>query len=116
MSIDDRDVVDGLGVEKDGRTAVLTISDHRPWNDHDHLVALQDKLNDYFGFIESGQIFAAYPDARGREIRIDVICQFPPCEKGERLLMQARQVAESAGWSVSWFVPDFAQPSVPADA
>lgn len=104
MSIDARNVVDFISVEKDRRTVVLTISDHRPWNDEAHLLALQDKLNDYFGFIETGQIYEAYPDARGREIRIDIACKFPPCATGVHFLTQARQIAESAGWSISWSV------------
>jgi hypothetical protein len=116
MTVDDRNVVDSIGIEKEGGTVVLTICDHRVWGDHSHLVALQNKLNDYFGFIESGQIYEACPDANGRSIRLDIACQFSPSIEGQRLLTQARQVAESTGWSLSWFVPDFAQPSVLADA
>lgn len=113
MSVDDRNVVDAIGVEKGSAIVVLTVSDHRAWGDRDHLVALQDKLNDYFGFVESGQLIESYPDALDRKIRIDVVCKYPPDSDGERLLFQARQVVEAAGWSLSWFVLDDVQPSAP---
>ena len=113
MSVDDRNVVDGIGVENGSAVAVLTVSDHRVWGDHDHLVALQNKLNDYFGFIESGQLLESYPDAADRNVRIDIICKHAPDLSGERLLHQARQVVEAAGWSLSWFVLDDVQSSAP---
>ena len=113
MSVDDRNVVDGIGVEKGSAVVVLTVSDHRTWNDHDHLVALQDKLNDYFGFIESGQLLESYTDAVGRKVRIDVVCKFLPDSNGQRLLLKARQVVETAGCSLSWSVLDDVQPAAP---
>jgi len=106
MSVDDRNVVDGIGVEKQSPIVVLTISDHRIWGDRDHLQALQNKINDYFGFIESGQLLESYPNAAEKKIRIDVICQYSPDTDGEQLLLKANQVAESVGWSVSWLVLD----------
>jgi hypothetical protein len=115
MSVDDRNVVDGIGVEKTTSIVALTLSDHRTWGDTQHLHALQDKLNDYFRFIESGQLLQSYPLAVGKTLRIDVVCQFAPDDSGIRLLKMAREVAESAGWSLSWVVLDDAQQAIQGD-
>jgi hypothetical protein len=109
MSVDDRNLIDGIGIEKGSAIVVLTVSDHRVWGDPEHLMALQNKLNDYFGFIESGQLLESYPDAVGRKVRIDIVCKYVPDPKGERFLQQARQVVEAAGWLLSWFVFDDVQ-------
>ena len=78
MAIDNATVIDAIGEEKMTGDLVLTISDHLDWNnERDHLQALQDKINAYFDFIQSGQIYEERPEARERAIRIDVIAQFP---------------------------------------
>ena len=46
------------------------ISDHLSWNDKDHLNLLQTKINRYLGFVESGELFENYPDAKGRSVCI----------------------------------------------
>ncbi len=80
MSIDQRKVVDFVAIRAaDGRCTV-TISDHLPWNDPAHVAQLEDKLNDYLAFIESGEIYQQFPEARGREIEIQVICKHMPPE------------------------------------
>src|ERR1700681_2135590 len=69
MSLDNLEVVDAVGTEKDGGTIVLTIFDAWDWDDRrEHLLALQAKLNSYFAFVESGQIYEAYPSAAGRTL------------------------------------------------
>ena len=43
----------------------LMIADHLDWeNELQHLTLLQDKINAYVSFIESGQIYSVYPDAK----------------------------------------------------
>jgi hypothetical protein len=77
MSIEQRMVIDGVSTSPSGR-CVLTMFDHLPWDDQKHLPMLQDKINDYLGYLQSGQLFESRPDARGRELEIQVICQFYP--------------------------------------
>lgn len=77
MSLDSADTVDAAGVEDESGLAVLTIADSWAWDDTEaHLLALQNKLNAYFGFIESGEVFDSYPAARGRRIAIDIVSRF----------------------------------------
>ena len=95
MALDKPDVVDAAGVEKDTGYAVLTIADSWDWADeHKHLLALQAKLNAYFNFVESGQIWESYPDAVGRQVVIDVIGKFPISEAGLNLLKRATEACK----------------------
>jgi hypothetical protein len=55
MSLDNLEVVDAVGTEKDSGTIVLTILDAWDWDDQgQHLLALQAKINVYLGFVGSG--------------------------------------------------------------
>jgi hypothetical protein len=94
MSLDNLEVVDVVGTERDGGTIVLTILDAWDWDDQSrHLLALQAKLNPYFGFVESGQIYEAYPSAVGKVLRIDVISRYPMPDIALTFLEKAAAVA-----------------------
>ena len=106
MAVDNPDVVDAVGIERASGIVALTISDHLEWDDHNQiLLALQEKINRYVAFIESGEVFESYPQAVGKPLRIDVVCKHTPSESGMRFLSAAREVVEQAGWSFSWRVP-----------
>ena len=77
MSIDQTNVVDAIGVDNATGDVVLTIADHLEWtgSDNEHLLLLQEKLNTYLSFVESGELLEAYPDAKGRTVLIDVVCK-----------------------------------------
>jgi hypothetical protein len=94
MSLENTYTIDAAGVENQSGLTVLTIADSWDWNDvQSHLLALQDKLNAYFQFIESGQIWESYPTARGRKIAIDIVGRFPVPPTVEEFLEKAEQAA-----------------------
>jgi hypothetical protein len=63
MSVEQKDVIDAIGVNKESGEVVLTISDHLDWEDTSaHLLVLQDKINTYIAFIESGEILQSMVD------------------------------------------------------
>ncbi|WZP00674.1 DUF6572 domain-containing protein [Isosphaeraceae bacterium EP7] len=94
MSLQNQNIVDAIGVEISTESVVLTIADSWDWIDvHAHLSALQAKLNFYFEFIESGQIWDVYPSAKGRQLVIDVVARFPMPTSGRKLLEIASEVA-----------------------
>ena len=98
MAVTDNRVIDIVSIDKEGNT-VLTISDHLDWsNTHDHLVLLQDKMNGYLAFIESGEIYDSYPSARNRPIRIKVVFQHEPDSEGYGFLSRAKSIVEGAGF------------------
>lgn len=100
-SLDNPNIVDAIGTEKTTGDIILTITDSWDWIDvRQHLLALQAKLNSYFNFIESGQIFREYPNAKGRKIVIDVITRFPMPEIGLGLLEKANEACTDLGVKV----------------
>jgi len=102
MRVEQRNVVDAVGVGKQDGRAILTISDHLPWlPDDKHLLVLQDKINDYLAFLESGEIYDSYPLANGREIEIQVVCKYAPVGNGVRFLELAAEKVRSAGFHFS---------------
>src|SRR6266545_480765 len=94
MAIDNVDVVDFVSVNRATDMVALTISDHLDWSDEAaHFAALESKINAYLSFIESGELFSAYPDAEGRKIAIRVVGKYPLPENAERFYIEARRVA-----------------------
>jgi hypothetical protein len=102
VSIDQPKVIDFLGINKSDGCCVLTISDHLEWNSWEHLLALQEKVNNYLAFIESGEIYDNRPDAQGRAVEISIRCKFlPEGEDDWRFLQLARDTIQSAGFRFS---------------
>ena len=116
MSVDDSRIVDAIGVDRTSGEVILTVADHREWNDAEHLELLQLKLNAYLAFIESGEIVESYPDARGRQIRIDIVCKFEPDKGAGEFLSHAQEAVRSAGFAISWRVPNNAMHATCEDA
>jgi hypothetical protein len=98
VSIDQSDKVDFVGVEAGSGKVVLTISDHLSWSDVGaHLRALEDKLNAYLRFVESGELLTAYPDAVGRQPVIDLVTAAELPTRAFEYLAKVRPMLESAG-------------------
>jgi hypothetical protein len=99
MSIDQANVVDFIGIE--GSSVVLTISDHLGWDDEDeHLLALQEKINAYLRFVESGEILDTYPQAAGKTPVINVVMHVPPSPGGSEFLDRIRSILTDAGFKL----------------
>lgn len=106
MSIEQRRVIDFVGISKEDGRVILTISDHLPWlPDNQHLLILQNKINDYLAFLESGEIYDSYPQAHGREIEIQIVCKYHPVGDGVRFLELARETVSKAGFHFSFRSP-----------
>ena len=97
MSVEQADVIDLIGVDKQSGSAVLTISDHLSWDSDEHLLVLQEKLNTYVRFIESGELLEQYPDARDRKPQIMVVFKHPPSDDALRFLERVSGVLAEAG-------------------
>ena len=96
MSIEDLESVDFIGIDNNEKV-VLTISDHLEWN-QEHLLLLQEKLNLYLSFIESGEILESYPQAQGKAIKINVVCKHQPTEEALAFMGKAYSVISQAGF------------------
>jgi uncharacterized protein DUF6572 len=98
MALDNPDVVDAVGIEKGSEFVALTIADSWDWQDAQrHLLALQAKVNAYFRFVESGQIWQSYPEAVGRQVVIDVVGRFPLPQIGIDFLQRASDACATLG-------------------
>jgi hypothetical protein len=108
LGVENTNVVDAIGLDNVTDEAVLTLIDANEWDGAEHLIALQDKLNCYLRFIESGELLDAYPNARGREVRIDVIFRSHPDPAGVAFLEKAEAAIRGASLAFSWRVTGYA--------
>ena len=102
MSINETKVVDIIAIpELEPDNVLLVIADHLQWGDKieqgEHLLLLQEKINTYIAFIESGELLESYPSAKGKKpkIRINVLYEFP--EQAELFITRVAEVLERAG-------------------
>jgi hypothetical protein len=103
MSLNDSNVVDAVGFEQLSNTVVLNILDSSTWDDElSHLLALQTKLNSYFAFVESGQVYEAYPEAIGRPLRIDIIGREPLPPTAITFLEKASEIAAQLSMKIAF--------------
>lgn len=102
MSITETKVVDIIAVpDWEPENVILVITDHLEWGDKaeqgEHLLLLQEKLNTYIAFIESGEILESYPPSKGKSpiIRIHGLYELP--EQAEFFIDRVTEVLEAVG-------------------
>ena len=104
MSIEERKIVDILSLDSN-RDVVLTVSDHLEWTDTDeHQCLLQDKLNDYLAFVETGDLLQQYPKAARKQVLFRVVLKYKPDQAGRIFLERARDILEKAGFRFKYEV------------
>jgi len=108
MAIDDTDQIDILMRDPEGH-AVLVIADHLDWVDFDegeHLLLLQEKINSYLAFIDSGQLARQRPDWKGLPVVIQVDAMHKPSEKALQFYRMAGKAIAEAGVSLALHLPE----------
>jgi hypothetical protein len=103
MSINQTGIIDIISTTPEGKVT-LTISDHHPWQEVWHLSLLQDKINAYLQFIESGQVFEDYPEANGREFIIETVIKYSPTVEALTFLEKCKEIITEAGIGFQWRV------------
>lgn len=79
MSVTETDKIDSFAVDKEAKRVFLTIIDPLLWDDKNvHLFTLQEKINTYLYFIESGELLKALPDSDGLDITIELVLKHIP--------------------------------------
>ena len=102
MSIDQIDKIDFISTKSDGNIE-LTISDHIDWIDeNEHFIIIQDKLNSYLNFIESGQLLEEYPNSKNKNIDIKIMMKFPPSENAIFFLYKCKKIINEANINFYW--------------
>jgi hypothetical protein len=107
MTIDQTNVVDFIGVDPRTDKVLLLITDHLEWGDDDefnklHMFLLQEKVNGYLGFIESGDIYKDYPKARGKEIIIRVVAKYTMSHEARLFFEEIKSFLLNAGYRIEF--------------
>ena len=88
--------------------ALLIITDHLPWGKHDdeHLTLIQEKINVYLAFIESGEIVERFPQSIGRGIVISWVAKFPLSRHAGEFYRLAEAAIRGAGFQLRFTMFD----------
>lgn len=104
MSVEEKDVVDFVSEAPDG-SCYLTVSDHLEWEGNDeHVLILQEKLNRYLAFVESGELIDKFPSMSGRKIVFDVRFMYAPSDFGFEFLSRICESMDVAGYGFQYNV------------
>ncbi|RBA25491.1 DUF6572 domain-containing protein [Herminiimonas fonticola] len=96
-------LIDSIIIESDFGLCTLNIVDPLPWtDDDDHLTELQAKINNCLQYVESSEIYIAYPASRGFDMAIHVQFIYAPNEEANRFLQEAQNVLGDAGYEFSF--------------
>jgi hypothetical protein len=108
LPVDDLSVIDFAAIDAATGEAILVIGDHLEWDDqNEHLFLLQSKINAYLEGIENGSLYEAYPDAKNRNIVIDIKAKFEPNEAGRIFLERTKKDLNTAGYRLDFTVLKF---------
>lgn len=104
MSVDQTDKIDFLWKDQEGDRVMLSISDHLDWkqDEGEHLLLLQEKLNTYFYFIESGQLLETKPEYKGLPIVIHVRAKYKLSKEAEKFYRLAKKSAAEIGVAIEF--------------
>jgi hypothetical protein len=91
FNIENTDTIDSLAYEQDTSSLILLLTDGMDWSDMmRHLWLLQEKLNTYIWYIDSGQYEEKYSNVKRIELRVSFLFEEP--ELCHELLEKAKQV------------------------
>lgn len=107
MSVEEKNKIDIITTDKQG-ILVLTISDHLEWDsdsdsDSEHLLILQEKINSYLDFLESGQIYESYPSAVDKEIMIQIVFKYLPNRIAQEFLDVVKEFLNEKGYDFKFY-------------
>src|ERR1700692_653713 len=71
-------------------------------------IVLQDKLNTYLEFVESGQLYAKYPRAVGRKIVFEVMGKFALSKEASKFYQIVGNAVQKYGCTLQFvhYIPD----------
>ena len=100
MSITDLNKIDIIATRPDSDVVKLVITDPLGWEDtHGHAALLQEKINTYIAFIESGQLATVKepPIPESPEVWITLVAQQQPSQDGQEFLTQVDEFLRGIG-------------------
>ena len=106
MTVEQPNIIDVYAHDPDSGSVVLSISDHLDWEDNQHLIVRQEKINKYLEFIESGEIWDSLKLPKDSTVQIELVCLHHPNDVGTEFIARVTEVLEGAGFE---FVCNVAQ-------
>ncbi len=104
-TVEDTDKIDAIGIDKSTGKVILKIFDHLDRSDEPrHLYLLQEKLNGYIRFVESQEIYSAYPAAKDKELAVSIDFANALSADAACFIDTASQVLQEAGLTLSFTV------------
>jgi hypothetical protein len=98
MTVEDFNQVDFVAMNPGAPDVLLVIADHLDWSAaEDHARLLQDKIYRYLDFVESGELWARFPEACGRRVTIQVRAKFPLSDYAARFLASISATVTESG-------------------
>jgi hypothetical protein len=92
MSLDKADTIDLVSLTADGKTIVLHLVATRSWpSTGEGSLLLQAKLKNYVAFAADGQLIRQYPQAKDKNVRIEIRSDYPLGVKELELVAAARK-------------------------
>jgi hypothetical protein len=112
MSTEQTNKIDFTSLDEDEARVSLTISDHLDWseNEGEHVLLLQEKLNTYLHFIESGKMVETFPWTKGLPVTINVAAKYPMSAEATRFFNLAKGAIENAGFTLEFRHVESGQP------
>lgn len=92
LNIEKTNTIDGLAIDNENNKKLLMLlADGMDWSDeYNHLLLLQEKINNYIAYIESKQYLEKYEDIELIDIQIKFL--FKETDNCEKFLEQVKKV------------------------
>lgn len=104
MAVQDNNI-DVIAINIESGKCILSIIDSLEWKDeNEHLLLLQEKINVYLSFIESGEIYDSYPPSKNREFEINIIFKENIPITCEKFLFYTSKIISDAGFALTHLV------------
>jgi hypothetical protein len=90
VTVEDTDRIDNIGVSADGGTYRLLMTEERLFEDSDEQFRqLMDKINLYVEYLQLGEFYVRHPEARGKQLKVCLVCRNEPVGERFRNLLNA---------------------------
>lgn len=112
MAIDDPNVIDGMALNKENNALVLLLTDHLSWDgenalsEFDHLNLLQDKINAYISYLESGKYEETYSTEQIAFAIIEIHFKYTITENCEKFLNEVQNQIGQFGIKIEAVITD----------
>ena len=110
MTIEQTRVIDFIADDAANGISSLVITDHLEWDatQPNHLLLLQEKINTYITFFESGEIFETREHLHNRALRVKVVGLYPLSSEAQAFYKRVREVLQSIGLDLEFELTEHA--------